>query len=168
MKLDGGNATSSITINGGKLSITSTDTSSNFIHLVLNAGTIDVPTPGTTFTVTSGISGNVGLIKTGVGTLELSGANTFDGLANVMGGILAANGSLTGGASVGSGATLQGVGSVGGAVAVNNGGAIVVGNPVSSSNRIGILTLGSLALNPARKPMWKSRARSPAARDTTC
>jgi autotransporter-associated beta strand protein/T5SS/PEP-CTERM-associated repeat protein len=136
-----------INFDGGKLSITGTDSSSNLMKLQTNGGTIEVPTPGTTFTITSAILGVGQLTKAGPGALVLSGTNTYSGLTTVSGGTLAVNGAIAGGASVGSGATFQGVGSVAGTLTVNSGGTVAPGNPLASSNRIGTLTLGGLTLS---------------------
>lgn len=87
--LDGGNATSGISFNGGALRITGTDMASNTISLLSSGGTIDVPTAGTTFTVTSAISGAGGLTKTGSGTMTLTSPNTYGGSTAIENGTVA-------------------------------------------------------------------------------
>lgn len=61
------------------------------------------------------------LAKTGVGTMQLSAANSYTGTTTVSGGTLAVTGSIAASATtVASGATLAGTGTIGGAV-TNNG-----------------------------------------------
>jgi T5SS/PEP-CTERM-associated repeat protein/autotransporter-associated beta strand protein len=85
--LGGGNAMSSVNLNGGTLRITASGTSSNTI--VLNGGaTLDVPTAETTWTITSSITGGGGLVKAGDGTLALTAANDYDGNTRISNGTL--------------------------------------------------------------------------------
>ncbi len=106
--LDGGNANSSVYFNGGTLRITGTDSASNIINLLSAGGTLDVPTAASTLTITSNITGNGGLTKTGVGTLVLAGTNNYTGPTFVTAGTLNLTGALTGGGdvTVSTGATL--------------------------------------------------------------
>ncbi len=70
------------------------------------------------------ISGSAGgnLTKTGLGTLEFSGANTYPGTTAVSAGALLVNGSLgTNAVTVNSGATLGGTGTIGGNVTLSSG-----------------------------------------------
>jgi autotransporter-associated beta strand protein/T5SS/PEP-CTERM-associated repeat protein len=90
--LEGGNSTSSINLNGGTLSITTTDSASNAIKLLAGNGAIHTPTANQTLTVTSGISGVGGFTKTGVGTLLLTAANIYTGDTSVSGGALTISG----------------------------------------------------------------------------
>ncbi len=115
------------------------------------------------------------LVKTGTGTLTLTGANTYTGTTTVSAGTLAlSGGSLAGGVSVSSGATLQGgasQGTVSGIVEITAGGrlagvsgttslsiggnlsfagptsifAVTLGSPGSTTAAIGVT--GDLALN---------------------
>jgi T5SS/PEP-CTERM-associated repeat protein/autotransporter-associated beta strand protein len=85
--LSGGNATSSLHFSGGTLRITGTASASNTITLG-GGGALDISTPATTFTVTSNIGGPGGLTKLGVGTLALTGANTYAGDTRIVAGTL--------------------------------------------------------------------------------
>jgi fibronectin-binding autotransporter adhesin len=87
------------------------------------------------------ISGNLtgtglsGLVKTGGGILELTGAaNNYTGTTAVNAGILRVNGNLTGlgAVTVAGGATLGGSGGIAGAVTLLTGGMIAPGNSIES------------------------------------
>jgi T5SS/PEP-CTERM-associated repeat protein/autotransporter-associated beta strand protein len=74
--LSGGNITSSVNFDGGTLRITATDSASNTINVHPTGGTLDLPTAGSTFTLTGTIAGTGTLTKTGPGTLVVSGTGT--------------------------------------------------------------------------------------------
>jgi autotransporter-associated beta strand protein len=101
---------------------------------------------GTTQTISGAISDGASagtLNMDGVGTLILSGTSNYTGPTDVSAGILDVTGALGQTAvTVGSGATLQGTGSIGGAVTLNNGATLTPG-----SGAPGTLTVGSLTLN---------------------
>lgn len=82
------------------------------------------------------ISGHGGLTKQGVGTLVLSGANTYTGPTLVNQGRLAVNGSLASAVTVNDGGILGGTGRIAGLTA--NAGAVV-----APGNSIGTLHVGS-------------------------
>lgn len=89
------------------------------------------------------ISGTGSLTKTGSGKLVVSGSNTYTGATAVNAGSLAVNGSLGNTAvSVGSNATLQGSGSIGGSVTITSAGTLSAGNSIESL-AMGTLTLQS-------------------------
>ena len=77
-----------VNFNGGSLRITASDAASNTFVLNTGGGTLDASSPDTTVTVTSNIGGTGGLTKAGPGTLELTGANTYNGDTRVDEGVL--------------------------------------------------------------------------------
>jgi autotransporter-associated beta strand protein len=86
-------------------------------------------------------TGGGGLIKTGVGTLQLEGSNTYTGASAVNAGVLRINGTINNSAvTVNDTGTLQGHGSTG-AVTVESGGTL------SPGASIGTLTSGALTMN---------------------
>lgn len=84
--------------------------------------------------------GVVSLTKTGSGTWNLTGANTYTGATTVSAGTLLINGSSVSSVSVASGGTLGGSGSITGSVNVAAGGFLAPGNSP------GILSTGNLTL----------------------
>ncbi len=79
-----GNANNVINYNGGTLQVTSTLTTPRGMTLNAGGGSIDVTT-GNTLTQTGVISGAGALTKLGVGTLVLSGTNTYTGGTSLAG-----------------------------------------------------------------------------------
>ena len=100
---------------------------------------------GYTATVSAALSGSAQLAKTDLGTLILTGANTYTGGTQVQSGTLLINGdssAATGATNVVSGATLGGTGTIGGNVSFANGAILTPG-----SKAPGTLTIkGDLAL----------------------
>ncbi|MBX3427852.1 MAG: autotransporter-associated beta strand repeat-containing protein [Pirellulales bacterium] len=107
---------------------------------VLFTGDGDIEVSGA---ITNGNSSGMEIYKSGDGTLTLSGANphTYSGPTAVSGGILVINGSKTGGGSVavGSAGTLGGTGSIAGATAIA--GALAPGNSVGTLTFTGSVDL---------------------------
>jgi autotransporter-associated beta strand protein len=66
-------------------------------------------------------------VKTGAGTLTLSGANTYSGWTTVSNGTLLVNGSIATGAVTVNGGALGGTGTVSGTIMVNSGGTFAPG-----------------------------------------
>jgi len=75
------------------------------------------------------ISGSGGIVKSGDGTLNLSGDSDYTGPTSVDGGKLAVNGSIVSDVTVNDGGALGGNGSVG-STTINGGGALTPGNSI--------------------------------------
>lgn len=102
---------------------------------------------GKTLTVKSTISGSVSLYKTGAGVVDLQGSSTNSGAVQVSAGTLQASnasGSATGSGAVTvkTGASIAGVGFIGGPVVIESGGTAAPGNPTLAGG-IGTLTINS-------------------------
>ncbi|MBV4455562.1 MULTISPECIES: autotransporter serine peptidase EprS [Pseudomonas] len=82
------------------------------------------------------------LIKSGAGTLVLTGDSTYRGATSVNGGLLAVNGSLASAVSVNDSGTLGGSGRIG-ALSVNSGGRVAPGNSVGTLQVAGDVNLGA-------------------------
>lgn len=104
-------------------------------------GDIDVGTGGLTVSPSSGTNafagrliGSGGLIKTGAGTLELSGTHTFTGATRIDAGRLRLNGSAAGSAfRVNDGGILSGSGTLG-SLTIASGGTLAPGNSPGTLN----------------------------------
>jgi autotransporter-associated beta strand protein len=89
-------------------------------------------------TLGASITGNGGVVKSGIGTMTVAGAQAYTGTTTVQAGDLKVNGSLAGGVDVQTSASLSGSGSVG---------AISGAGEINPGNSPGILTATSL--NPS-------------------
>ncbi|HEX4123503.1 MAG TPA: autotransporter-associated beta strand repeat-containing protein, partial [Tepidisphaeraceae bacterium] len=111
------------------LTLTGTSTSSNSIAGILQ----DSQTVNTTV-------GTLSITKTGAGTWELGGANTYTGPTAVNGGTLLVDGSIASPTTVGNTGTLGGHGTISNSVTISAGGTL------SPGDSPGQLTVNSLAL----------------------
>ncbi|MEO5716455.1 MAG: autotransporter-associated beta strand repeat-containing protein [Luteolibacter sp.] len=129
-------------------------------HASTNATLTVSQTSNTTYagTIQNGSTGTLGLVKSGSGTLTLSGNNTYTGTTAVNSGTLNVTGTTSGNGnySVASGAILSGTGTVSGATTILSGGYLgagtigdISGGALGTSNgAVGTLTFTSgLSLN---------------------
>jgi outer membrane autotransporter protein len=128
-----------ITLNGGGLQWATGNTldiSSKLAPLGAAGGILD--TNGNNVTLASAITGSGGLAKQGLGTLNLTGTNTYSGGTAVLAGTLAINGSVAGSVAVGPAGTLGGNGTIAGSVL--NAGTLAPGNSIGTLNIGGSFT----------------------------
>jgi autotransporter-associated beta strand protein len=103
-------------------------TSAGTNQVTLGAGNLTVDQASNT-QFNGVISGTGQLIKSGAGTLDLTGTNTYTGATTVNAGALLVNGSTAAGSAVTvNGGTLGGSGTVNGTLTVNSGGTVAPGN----------------------------------------
>ena len=88
-----GDAASVLTLDGGILAVTENETTNRSVTLGISDGTLNVGSTKT-LNLVSAITGMGGLTKEGIGTLTLSGANTYTGSTVVSAGTLDVTGSL--------------------------------------------------------------------------
>ncbi len=129
--------TGALTVNGGTFDLNGNNQTVGALSgtggiLALGNGVLTTDSASNT-TLASAISGTGGLTKQGLGTLNLTGTNTYTGPTSVTAGTLAVNGGLTSNVTVGAAGTLGGNGTITGLV-TNNG-------TVAPGNSIGTLTI---------------------------
>lgn len=137
---------SSVTANAftfGALAASSTGTGSNLALRNSASTPITLTTGGNNANTTykAVLSGGGSLIKTGIGTLILSGANTYTGTTTVSAGTLQVDGSTSSATTINSGTNLAGKGQVNSAVTVDAGGSV--------TPRDGSLTVSNLTFTGA-------------------
>lgn len=138
---------------GGTLQVRGADLSTNVNLSLGNSTTSTINTNGYNATINGTVSGAGNLDKAGNGTLALNANNTYTGATNVTTGNLVVNGQSASSVNVlNAGAILGGNGTIGGNVALTNGGVISPGiaNSVSGNVAGGLATLtvtGNVAWN---------------------
>ena len=137
-----------VNVSNGNVALSNTFTPSTDRNFTINngtSGTINVQASNATLTWSGGSAATTGsLIKSGPGTLILSGTNQHTGGTTVSAGVLNVTGGLGAGiTTVNSGATLMGSGTVNGTISVLSGGILAPGNA-----GIGTLTTAGLTLSP--------------------
>jgi fibronectin-binding autotransporter adhesin len=126
-----------LTVNGGTFNLNGNTQTVGTLSgtggtIALGAGTLTTNSSANT-TLATQITGTGGFGKQGLGTLNLTGNNTYTGGTAVLAGTLAVNGSVAGNVAVGPAGTLGGNGTIGGNV-VNAG-------TLAPGNSIGLLTV---------------------------
>lgn len=157
-----GSASGALSLDGGTLATTATFTSERSVTLLANGGTF-APTTNTALALTGVIAGSGALNKTQLGTLILSGNNTYSGGTLIGAGVLATSGDSNLGAPSGAltfdGGTLRfdasynlassraiNLNGLGGTVDTNGHDSIIVQNIVGTGSLIK-QGAGTLALN---------------------
>lgn len=161
MTLDGNHTIGNInwTVNNNRIfNITPGSPGTSVLTLQVSSGTPTVNViAGSTagfLTISAPIDGNQGLTKGGIGSLVLSGVNTYTGTTTVSAGNFVVNGSLAAGSPVivnGGQLGLGGTGTINGGITLNSGGTISPGNIILSGTapaaQAGTLTASSLTWN---------------------
>ncbi|MGK6317662.1 autotransporter-associated beta strand repeat-containing protein [Neorhizobium sp. DT-125] len=139
-----GTASGGLGFDGGTLRTTDAITTARGVTLQTNGGTVEILAD---LTLGGTIGGSGGLTKAGVGTLTLTGANSYAGPTVISAGSLYVEGNQVaaiGPTSVAGGATLGGGGTLGGSVTVGDNGRL---SPGTASGTPGVMTIGqNLAL----------------------
>jgi autotransporter-associated beta strand protein len=138
--------TGGTTINGGTLQVGNGGTTGALSGNIANSATLAFNRSDSS-TFGGAISGAGAVVKTGLGTLSLTTANTYTGGTTVSNGTLLVNnttgsGTGTGTVSVQSGAVLGGTGAISGVVTISSGGHVAPGASIESLDA-GFLTLSA-------------------------
>ncbi|MBA3848660.1 MAG: hypothetical protein C0502_01535 [Opitutus sp.] len=148
-----GNGTAQFNFNGGTLRATAnnadftTGFSAGDFQIARGGATLD--TQSYTVVMSAAMQGMGGLVKSGAGTLTLSGASTYSGATNVAAGTLRVTGSIADSAvSVASGATLAGNGTVGDLT-------ILSGGIIAPGNSPGTLSAGDTTFAGGGRYVWE-------------
>jgi autotransporter-associated beta strand protein len=129
-----GDASGGITFEGGMLEVTGTTYTSTARTITLQGagGGFDIADAGNTFTLSQALTGNGGFVKSGAGTLTLSGINAYTGATMIDAGTLALSGtgSIAASSSVVDNGTLDISGTTSGAsiVSLSGSGTVNLGN----------------------------------------
>jgi fibronectin-binding autotransporter adhesin len=138
--------TGGTTINAGLLSLGDGGTTGSILGNIVNNSRFAI-NRSNIYTLTGTISGSGDVLNTGTGTTILTAANDYTGVTQVSTGMLLVNGNqsaATGLTSVASGATLGGIGTIGGDVVVADGATLAPGAGGAGALTInGGLSLGS-------------------------
>ncbi|HVK50421.1 MAG TPA: autotransporter-associated beta strand repeat-containing protein, partial [Pseudoxanthomonas sp.] len=113
--------TGATTISAGTLQVGNGGTAGGIRGNIINNATL-IHNRSDTVSFISSLSGAGTFLKNGSGTLRMTANSPFTGATQLNAGITLVDGSLDGSVQVNSGATLGGVGSLGGAVTIANGG----------------------------------------------
>jgi outer membrane autotransporter protein len=111
------------TVSGGSVTLTGA--------AAIRVGDGSAAGSGYSATIGSVLTGSGSLSKTDLGTLILTGANTYAGGTTVAGGRLVVNGSITGATTVQTGASLGGTGTVGN-LTITSGGTVAPGSSIGT------------------------------------
>jgi outer membrane autotransporter protein len=112
--------------------------------IYLSGVTANIGVSTGTVTYANTIAGTGGsLIKSGDGTLSLSGSNTYTGSTTVNAGTLAVNGSITSPVTVNTGGSLGGNGTINSSVSIQSGGIFAPGNSIGTTTVNGSLTFAA-------------------------
>lgn len=132
--------TGATTISEGTLRIGNGGTSGGIRGNIIN-NAILIHDRSDAVTFSSSLSGSGTFLKSGSGTLRMTASNPFTGSSQLNAGLTLVDGSLDGSVQVNNGATLGGVGTLGGTVTIANGGHLAPGDSP------GTVTIDSLVLN---------------------